>query len=44
MKTIPEPKLTGATLLSAAEMNKIHFGGKNSTIDVVPKKSGAGNQ
>lgn len=30
MKCIPKPKLESAKKLSAAEMNAIHFGGKNS--------------
>lgn len=32
MKKIPEPELKDAVILSAAEMNKIHFGGKHSPI------------
>lgn len=36
MKVIPKPILKKATHLTAAEMNRIHFGGKTSDV---PKAS-----
>lgn len=32
MKKIPEPQLSSVETLSAAEMNKIHFGGNHTPL------------
>lgn len=32
MKKIPEPELSGATVLTPGELNQIHFGGNHTPI------------
>lgn len=32
MKKIPEPDLTGATILTPAELNRIHFAGNHTPL------------
>lgn len=32
MKKIPEPKLSSASVLTPAELNKIHFGGNHTPL------------
>ncbi len=38
MKKIPHPELKEATRLSAADMNRIHFGGTHSTLDTADRR------
>lgn len=38
MKNIPHPDLKEATRLSAADMNRIHFGGTHSPIDTSDRR------
>lgn len=33
MKKIPEPDLSGAVVLTPAELNKIHFAGNRTPLD-----------
>ncbi len=39
MKKIPEPDLSGAKILSPAELNRIHFGGNHTPLPPEQTKS-----
>lgn len=39
MKKIPEPDLSGATVLKPAELNRIHFGGNHTPLSPEQIKS-----